>query len=439
MNEKSHGDRRIHLDPAGTGRMPAAVREVLTEWTRFEDRYGPYELDERLEDVLHREIHERLAALLGTPPGDTFLCTGAADAFAAVLSRLPLGPRDRVWATPYESAANLSTVLALRARTGCRLEVVPLRPDGDLDLEWMARHIGGDVALVCVPYVPSGCGIVHPVEDIGRLLAPHRCLYAVDASYAVGQLPLDAARIGCHLVTGDGWRFLRGPYAAGFAGVAPRLRTMLAPHGGPPLVPPHGAAAAALNRALALHTAPPPGRDLALGLRAAVEDTAGTELIAPGRLQSGIVTFRHPDVPAALVRRRLADRGVVVGKTVAHEVPLYLPERGVVTAVRASVHHDNSAEDIEVFAHALKDAVTETRPVPAQHPRPPAPAPVPAPVPAPALVPAPAPVQAPVPVAHAVPSRPAGPGTPRVRSAGRRHLTLVPDRPPDSGRRRPGA
>ncbi|MEV6019575.1 MULTISPECIES: aminotransferase class V-fold PLP-dependent enzyme [unclassified Streptomyces] len=404
MNEKSHGGRRIHLNPAGAGRMPAAVREVLTEWTRFEDRYGPYELDERLEDVLHREIHERLAALLGAPAADTFVTAGAAQAFAAVLSRLPLGPRDRLWTTPYESAANLGAVFALRARTGCRVEVVPLRPDGDLDLEWMARHIGDDVALVCVPHVPSGCGVVHPVEDIGRLLAPYRSLYAVDASYAVGQLPVDAARIGCHLLTGDGWRFLRGPYAAGFACVAPRLRETLAPYGGVPLVPPHGAAAAALNAALALHTPATARPDLAPGLRAAVQDTAGTELIAPGRLQSGIVTFRHPDVPAALVRRRLADRGVVVWKTVAEEVPLYLPKRGVVTAVRASVHHDNSARDIELFADALKDAVSGPVPLPA-------------------------------PARHPLTAAPAPAAIPHTRPAARRHLALVPD----TARIRPGA
>ena len=374
MNAMSHGERRVHLNSAGLGRMPAAVLEVLTEWTRFEDRYGPYELEERLDDVLHREIHERLAALLGAPPGDTVLCTGAADAFAAVLSRLPLGPGDRVWTTPYESAANLTALFALRARTRCRLEVVPLRPDGDLDLEWMAQHIGDDVALVCVPYVPSGCGIVNPVEEVGRILAAHRCLYAVDASYAVGQLPVDVARVGCHLLTGDGWRFLRGPQSVGFAYAAPQLIQALAPYGGLPLVPPHGAAVAALNAALA-RPAPAPASaaaaaDLGSRLRAAVENTSGTELIAPGRVQCGIVTFRHEDLPAALVRRRLADRGVVVWKTVAEEIPLYLPGRDVVTAVRASVHHDNSAEDIELFAAALQDAVAEGRPRPAGVPRP---------------------------------------------------------------------
>ena len=419
MNAMSHGDRRVHLNPAGLGRMPTAVREVLAEWTRFEDRYGPYELEDRLDDVLHREIHERLAALLGAPPGDTVLCTGAADGFAAVLSRLPLGPRDRVWTTPYESAANLTALFALRARTRCRLEVVPLRPDGDLDLEWMAAHAGGDLALVSVTHVPAGCGIVNPVEEIGRILAPHGCLYAVDASYSVGQLPVDVGRIGCQLLTGDGWRFLRGPQSVGFAYAAPRLHEALAPYGGLPLVPPHGAAVAALNAALALRTAaltPAPG-DLASRLRAAVEGTPGIELIAPGRVQSGIVTFRHGELPATLARRRLADRGVVVWKTVAQETPLYLPGRGVVTAVRASVHPDDRAEDIERFSAALRDVVAEPRPLPARTPRP--------------LPTAPAP--------HTLPTRPTAPLTARPRSSGRGHLTLVSGGPSDTGRLRPGA
>ncbi|MFG3207861.1 aminotransferase class V-fold PLP-dependent enzyme [Streptomyces sp. NPDC048192] len=398
--------------------MPAAVRDVLTEWMRFEDRYGPYELEERLDDVLHGEIHERLAAVLGAPPGDTVVCTGAADAFAAVLSRLPLGPRDRVWTTPYESAAHLSALFALRARTRCRLEVVPLRPDGDLDLEWMAAHAGDDLALVSVTQVPAGCGIVNPVEEAGRILAPYRCLYAVDASYAVGQLPVDVARIGCQLLIGDGWRFLRGPQSVGFAYVAPQLRQALVPYGGLPVVPPHGAVVAAFNAALARHTpvAAPAPSDNGSRLRAAVENTSGTGLIAPGRVQSGIVTFRHEELPAALVRRRLADRGVVVWKTVAEETPLYLPGRGVVTAVRASVRPDDPAEDIELFADALQDAVAEGLPRSARVPRP----------------------RSAVPVPHPAVRAARGPDA-APPSGRRRHLTLVSGGPPHADRLQPGA
>ena len=363
----ARGSHRVHLNTAGVGRMPATVRAVLTECTRREDRYGRHHLEEHLDGVLHTEIHERLGALLDVPAADTVLFTGAADAYATVLPRLPLGPRDRVWTTPYEGVAALTTLLALRDRTRCRLEVVPLRPDGDLDLDWMAGHIDDDVALVTVPYVPSGCGIVNPVEAVGRILAPYRCLYAVDASYAVGQIPVDAARIGCHLLTGDGWRFLCGPQGVGFAYTAPRLREALAPPGVRPAVLPPSPAVAALTAALSRRPASGAGHEaLALRLRAAVEAVPGTELIAPGRTQSGIVAFRHAELPAALVRRRLADQGVVVWKTVAAETPLLPPGPGLTTAVRASVHHDNSPEDIARFEEALREAVATGGTRPAQ-------------------------------------------------------------------------
>ncbi|KOV97496.1 hypothetical protein ADK65_25445 [Streptomyces sp. NRRL B-1140] len=426
-----HGDRgrRVHLDSAGLGRMTVAAHAELTEWTRHEDRHGPHEVDEHVHHVVRRELDARLAALLGTPAGDTVLSTGAADAFATLVQRLPLGPGDRIWTTPYEGVANLTVLSALRDRARCRLEVVPLRPDGDLDLEWMAAHIDDDVALVSVAHVPAGCGIVAPVEDIGRILAPYRCLYAVDASYAVGQLPVDAGRIGCQLLTGDGWRFLRGPESVGFAYAAPELRRVLAPYGMAPLVPPEGARVVALNAALAeQEKAVPTAGDLAAVLRAAVEETPGAELIAPGRVQCGIVTFRHAEVPAGPLRRELAARGVTAGKTVAQETPLYLPGHGVTAAVRVSVHHDNSAQDIARFAEALRDVL-------AGHGHHTVPTAVRAVAPAPVAAAGAGAVAAPAAGPHAVSAFPAAEGggaapavrvpRPRRRTAGRRHLALV--------------
>nr|WP_282189821.1 aminotransferase class V-fold PLP-dependent enzyme [Streptomyces sp. RPA4-2] len=396
------GGRTVHLDTAGRGRMPAAVRALVADCAAREDRYGPHELEEHLAHVLRTEIHDRLGALLGVPAADTAVVTDAATAFDALVRGLGPGRGDRIWTTPYEGVANLTALYALRDRTRCRLEVVPLREDGDLDLEWMARHIDDDVALVSVVHVPSGRGIVNPVETIGRILAPHRCLYAVDASYAVGQLSVDAARTGCHLLTGDGWRFLRGPHDVGFAYLAPRLRDMFeeaAAH----RPPPQNAAVAGLNAALAHHTATltgPAGHDglrLLPALRAAVEETPGTELITPGLVQSGILAFRHRELPASLVRRQLAARGVALWKTVAQEIPLLDHPAG--TALRASLHHDTTPDDITRFGHALQAVVREERPHPAG-PRPAARHTAPAP---------------PVPARTAVPRPPT-----------RRHLTLCP-------------
>ncbi|MDJ0384761.1 aminotransferase class V-fold PLP-dependent enzyme [Streptomyces sp. G-G2] len=377
-----------HLNTAGTGRMPAAVRSVLADATARDDLYGPYDLEEHLGAVLHTEVYERLGALLGVPAAHTALFTGAAPAFEFLVSRLALTPGDRIWTTPYEGVAHLTTLYALRDRTHCTVEVVPLRADGDLDLEWMSAHLDEDVALVSVAHVAGTLGTVSPVEAVGRLLAGHRARYAVDASHSVGRLPVDAAAIGCDLLTADGWRFLRGPDSIGFAYAAPTLRTGLT--GYAPQAP-HPAAVAALNAALAHDAAAArlPRRDLTPELRAVLERTPGIELLTrgaepvapsaelpaagaepagpgagpagPGREQSGILAFRHADLPAAPIRRGLARRGVVVWKTVAQETPLHLPGRGVTTALRASVHYDNTPEDIDRFDHALQEVLQELR------------------------------------------------------------------------------
>lgn len=359
-----HSERRVHLDAATAGHTPAAVRAVVTESLRREDEYGTHELEEYLDDVVRTEVHERLGALLSVPAGDTAPVTAAADAFRDALTRLPIGPGDRIWTTPYEDVARLTALFALRDRTRCRLDVVPLDEAGDLDLEWMSAHIDDDVALVSVPLVPAACGIVHPVEEIGRILAPHRCAYAVDVSYAVGQLPVDAARIGADLLTGDGWRFLGGPPSVGFAFTSPRLRATLGQGAPTPASPPHSAAVAGLNTALLLHEkeAADPRENLYPHLREAVERTAGTTLIAPGRTQSGILAFHHSELPAAPLRRELASRGILLRKTVAQEMPLYLPGRGITTALHASPHRDTTAQDLARLGQALKDITGAPRP-----------------------------------------------------------------------------
>jgi selenocysteine lyase/cysteine desulfurase len=272
--------------------------------------------------------------------------------------------------------------------------------------------------------VPSGCGIVNPVEEIGRLLAPYRCVYAVDASHAVGQLPVDVARIGCHLLTGDGWRFLRGPQGIGFAYAGERLRQALAPGDAEPQARPQGAAVVALHAALAEHpVAAGAGVELLPRLLDAVTAVPGLEPVAPGRVQSGILTFHHPRLSAALIRRRLAEEGVIAWKTVAGQTPLLDLGEGVGTAVRVSAQHDTTPAGLELFAEALDRVVWEEHTRAVFVPR------APQPVHAPAV--AASGLAAPLPFARAAAagaaftrpsfSRPGG-----GRSAGGRRLALLP-------------
>ncbi|GGO53960.1 aminotransferase class V [Streptomyces daqingensis] len=375
--------RPIHLNTAGAGRVPEDVRRTMADVLDREAATGCYETEGHLDGIVNDEMYRRLARVLGAPVGDVAVFDSATRAWCSVIPRLGLGPGDRVWVTPYEYAGNLILLFNLRDRTGCRIEVVPTLPGGDLDLEWMAAHIADDVALVSVTHIPSGCGIVNPVEEIGRLLAPYRCFYAVDACQSVGQIPVDVRRIGCQLLTGAGRKFLRGPRGTAFAYVAPELRAALATdfhdlhvaridsatgyrvHDGSArsleLAERSTAAMAGFNTALTLFEEGTPfdNKEVFEALRATLEGVPDVDLIAPGTQQSGILSFRHPAVPAGTIVARLAEQHVNAWKIVGHHTPLYMTERGVDTAVRVSTHYYNTVGEIDRFGGALREILRE--------------------------------------------------------------------------------
>ncbi|MFF1412481.1 aminotransferase class V-fold PLP-dependent enzyme [Streptomyces sp. NPDC058289] len=375
----------VHLNTAGAGLMPTAVVDAMTGCLSREAQGGAYETELWHADTLDKGVYENLARVLDAPAEDLALFDSATRAWTAAVTALTLSARDRIWITPYEYAGNLILWTELRRRTGVRIEVVPLLPGGDLDLDWMRSSIREDVAVVSVPHVPSGCGIVNPVEEIGRFLASWPCLYLVDACQSVGQLPLSVRDIGCDLLTGAGRKFLRGPRGTGFAYIGPRLRARARP----PFHDLHvadmtsdttyevhtdgargfeyaersAAAVLGLDAALQHHlrrtesNVAPSGGTLRDLVRAAVEELPGTRLVDPGTHHASIVTFVCDRAPAPRLRDELAARGVNVWVAQGSHTPLFMRREGIDHAVRVAPHYYNTPEDVAVFTRELRAIV----------------------------------------------------------------------------------
>lgn len=75
---------------------------------------------------------------------------------------------------------------------GFEVDYVNIQPDGTVDIEHLKELIREDTILVSTAYVDSECGIIQPVKEIANIVhqKPH-CLYHVDATQAVGKIPLE--------------------------------------------------------------------------------------------------------------------------------------------------------------------------------------------------------------------------------------------------------
>jgi selenocysteine lyase/cysteine desulfurase len=367
----------IHLNTAGAAIPAPEVTAAMADYLLAEAELGPYEAEALHAEALGVRVYARLAGMIGARPEHIALFGSATEAWSRVVSNLDLPAGSQIWLTPYEYAGNLIAMQQLAKRSRCALQVLPTRPDGELDLDWIRANLDERVALVSVVHMPSGMGVVQPVEQVGALLAGSAAVYVVDGCQTVGQLPVDVRSIGCHALTAAGRKFLRGPRGTGFAYVRPDLWDRLTL----PLHDLHVAEVESLHEhrmttdtaarietaernnaavlgllAAADHTLANPGgagTDVFDALMSAVRQTPGTRLLAPGGRHAGIVSFTHESYAPEQIRDGLAEDGINAWVGIGAHTPLFLARAGIDRFVRTSVHHYNTLDEIEAFRRSM--------------------------------------------------------------------------------------
>lgn len=363
----------VHLNNAGASLQPAPVIDAVLAHLRRETEIGGYEAAAEAAEALERP-YSSAGAVLHCAPSEIAVVESATRAWQMAFASVPLGPGDRVLTSTAEYASNYLQLLHAARRAGVSVEVVPDDATGQVSLDALAGTIDDRVKLVAITHVPTGGGLVNPVDAVGRITRAAGVLFLLDACQSLGQVPLDVERIGCDFLAATSRKFVRGPRGAGLL----YARAATTGHLEPALIDLRSATwtssdqyrlepggrrfeafeistAAKIGFGVALDYARSWGLDpiwtrlrrLADRLRDGLGAIPGVEVLDRGATLGAIVTFSVAGWRPAAVRAALHDSGVnvwVVEATAAH---LDFDRWNLTAVVRASVHYFNTDDDLD--------------------------------------------------------------------------------------------
>jgi selenocysteine lyase/cysteine desulfurase len=213
---------RVHLNNAGSSFSPRPVFETELAHLRREQEIGGYEAAEEAAGRLAAS-YESLSHLLGCAARNVAVVENATVAFSQALSAFDFSPGDRLVTTRNDYTSNQIMYGALHRRRGIEVLHAEDLPEGGVDPDSVRRFAAHPrCRLVALTWVPTNSGLVQDAEAVGEVCEAAGVPYLVDACQAVGQLPVDLARLRCDYLGGTARKFLRGPRGLGFLYVSDR-------------------------------------------------------------------------------------------------------------------------------------------------------------------------------------------------------------------------
>ena len=193
--------RSIYLDHNATSlpseEVVAALRRAIEEG--LGNPSSSHFVGRRARAVVANS-REAVASLAGCDPDRLVFTSGATESCNRVLERAtrPGRPLPTLVVSSIEHAAVLAP-FELASRLGRRAFQVGVDADGMLDLASLADVISDGNTLVSVQWVNNEIGVIQPVEHIARLCRDHGALLHIDASQALGKVPMELDSLGADL------------------------------------------------------------------------------------------------------------------------------------------------------------------------------------------------------------------------------------------------
>ena len=373
----------IYLDYNATTPLDDRVLTEMLPWftSQFWNAASAHAAGEAARGAVE-EARRQVATLIGARPREVVFTSGSTEAnnlaLKGVSAARPVG-RDTLLVSSIEHKAVLDTAEWL-ADQGLNVQLIPVRKDGEVDLEMLEQMMGEHVLLVSVMLANNETGVVQPLERVASLASRHGVLVHTDATQAVGKVPVNVDSLDVDLLSLSAHKFY-GPKGIGALYIRRGVQLAAQQHGGGheggvrsgtlnvPGIVGLGAAAGLLTEEALREDALSELMlvdELIAGLVAAIP---GASVVGSSNRLPNTVCVHFPGADAEAVMANMPDVWVSTGSACTARVPepshvlmaMGLPRQQAYECIRYSVARSTGLEEIRTAIERSTRAVARVR------------------------------------------------------------------------------
>lgn len=359
--------RYAYLNHASVAPLNTRTADAMHAWVDDWETHGSKALD-GLDDIL-TTYRNRAGRLIGASGEEIAFTGNTSQGLINVARGLPWEAGDNLVTADTEFTANVYPWKNI-ASEGVEIRRVPAR-EGRILVDDLVAAMDEKTRLIALSFVEFYTGFRNQLEELGERCRERNVLLCVDAIQGAGAFPIDVDAMNIDFLAAGAHKWLIGPIGAGIFYCRRALLDTLDPklYGWLSIENPHDffdydqplSPTASRFEAGTLSWPSVTGliESITLLQEVGVEKIAdyvlnltgelipalrhrGCELVTPVDVRgerSGIVTFRHPEIPAEELCERLDDAGVIVS------------QRG--DGIRTATHFYNNWEDMERLLDTL--------------------------------------------------------------------------------------
>lgn len=222
-----------YLDNAATMHKPACMLAALQNF--YTTDYG----------TVHRGIYQHsegataayararviIAQWLGVDAQQVVFTAGATAALNMVAQGLAatyLRPNDEIIITLLEHHANILPWRRIAQQIGCKLHVIPVQDDLQLDENTYRKLLSSRTKIVALTHVANSVGTVLPIQRLANQAHAVGALVVVDCAQSVGHMPVTLSSLNADFIAFSGHK-IGGPTGIGILAGTPAALALLEP------------------------------------------------------------------------------------------------------------------------------------------------------------------------------------------------------------------